>query len=130
MSDRVLPGINIQYPWSKLLLERTKVVETRRYPIPQQYVGVPLALIETPGNNRGLRAQIVGLIEFSSCFRYENKADWIADFSRHRVPADSPFAFTNGKETWGWIVKSIKPLKLPTPPPARRGIVFTKECSI
>lgn len=130
MIERVLPGINIQYPWSKFLLDRTKLIETRRYPIPEQYVGVPLALIETPGSNREMRAQIIGVIEFSSCFKYESRAQWVADFSRHRVPVDSPFAFTNGKETWGWLVKNVKPLRTPIPPPMRRGIVFTKECTI
>jgi hypothetical protein len=44
-----LPGINIQSPWAKALVSGCKVIETRLYPMPRQWVGQPLAITETPG---------------------------------------------------------------------------------
>ena len=130
MTGTMVPGINIQWPWSTLLLEGSKVVETRRYQIPEHYIGVPLALIETPGPAGKNSAKIIATIEFSGCFKYRSKSEWTADFERHRVPSDSPFAFSGERDTWGWVIKAVKPLRTPAPPPERRGIVFTKECSI
>ena len=47
-----LSGLNIQQPWSSLLIDGYKSVETRSYPLPQKYEGVELALISTPGKKR------------------------------------------------------------------------------
>ena len=51
LSYKTIPGVNIRWPWSKLLLEGTKTVETRSYPLPTGFVGKEIAVIETPGPN-------------------------------------------------------------------------------
>ncbi|MGE3263119.1 MAG: hypothetical protein AB7K68_15160 [Bacteriovoracia bacterium] len=130
-----IPGINIQWPWSRLIVDGSKTVETRRYPIPSHYLEVPLAIIETPGPKgkseaQILKAQVVGIVCFKRSFRYSTAADWRDDFKRHQVSADSQFRFDSKKETWGWEIMSVTKFAKPYPAPSKRGIVFTKSCKI
>ncbi len=138
MNDHLLkiPGINIQWPWSRLLLEDRKTVETRSYRIPEGKKHIPLALIETPGP-RGKsdaniqQAMIVGIISFTESFLYGSQEEWLGDYGRHLVqPTDPLFGYKANQEKWGWVVKEVIPLAKPVAAPARRGIVFAKECII
>ena len=44
-----MTGLNIQTPWSSLLIDGLKTVETRSYHLPLKYEGIELYLVETPG---------------------------------------------------------------------------------
>lgn len=129
-----IPGINIQWPWSRLIVEGKKSIETRGYDIPQQYLGIPIAIIETPGplgKRHGVkRAKVIGIIIFSETFRYESKAKWKKDANKHLVKDDSPFAFGRREETWAWVISEARELKTSAPAPIKRGIVFTKQCLV
>lgn len=131
-----MDGLNVQWPWSQLLLDGKKTIETRSYTIPNWMVGKDVALIETPGP-RGLKiagirkAQIVGVIRFSAAFQYKSKANWIADFERHRVDEYDPkFAWNQKKPKFGWVVDRCVRLKTPLRPPRTRGYVFAKGCKV
>ena len=76
-----IPGVNIQWPWSELLLTGKKSVETRSYPLPEKYLGQWLAVIETPGphgkREAGIdKARITGKIMFSESFQYPTLSEW------------------------------------------------------
>ena len=114
--SEVIPGVNIQWPWSEMLLSGEKTVETRSYPLPKKYEGQWLAVIETPGP-RGKReagiekARITGKIKFSGSFQYLTRSEWAEDLARHCVkPNDPLFGFKNDKEKWGWIVHDVRKL--------------------
>lgn len=133
---RSVPGINIQWPWSELIVSGKKSVETRSYPIPAKYVGVELAIIETPGAN-GKRAagistaRIVGTVVFSSCYPYRSLSHWEREVDLHRVDKSDPhFAYTSGKPRWAWVVGRVDRITHPIKPPAKRGIIFAKECKL
>lgn len=132
---RVIPGINIQWPITRLILEGKKVIETRKYPLPEKYKNVELAIIETPGpqgRKAGMqKAQIVGTIIFEDSFEYKSKAEFDRDIKRHFVEPDHPqFKFQKGVKKFGWIIKSVKVLKSPKPGPRKKGIVFASQCEI
>lgn len=134
--SRKIPGINIQWPWSQLLLNGDKTVETRTYPIPPKYIGVELAIIETPGPNGkkefGIqKARIIGTIVFSKSFKYKNREAWERDFKNHRVTSsDLLYGYSEKKEKWGWPVKKVQSLKSYRQAPKSRGIIFTSSCFI
>lgn len=136
MKHSPIPGINVQWPWSQLLLSGKKSIETRSYKIPEKYLNVDLALIETPGRlgrlkENNVSTQIVGIVRFSKCFRYESLEQWAADKNKHLVPLDDhDFAFVEGEAKWAWMVSKIVRLERPAPAPVPRGIVFAKECKI
>lgn len=134
--SKSIPGIHIQWPWSQMILNGKKVVETRSYPIPEKYLGNPLAIIETPGK-RGKReggvtkSQIVGIVIFEKCYKYETKNQWAKEFKKHLVTINDPnFAFHPEKAKWGWKIMKVLRLKTPTEPPAKRGITFVADCEV
>lgn len=128
--SRGIPGINIQWPWSQLIIEGKKTVETRTYPLPDNKNDIPIALIETPGprgkKEAGIhKARIIGVIQFMGCKRYESATAWKKDFPKHRVPLNDPqYFFDSKKEKWGWDVKVLKVYSKAKPAPEKRGIVW------
>ncbi len=135
MSKRSLPGINIQYPWSELLVTGKKTIETRSYPLPKKFINIELAIIETPGKEGkkfGItKARIIGTIIFSGSKKYESKLAWTKDYNKHLVTETDPmYSFDSNKPKYGWIVESVTILKKPVAPPEIRGIIFAKGCKV
>lgn len=123
-----MTGINIQYPWSQLLIDQHKCVETRSYPLPKKFIGEPLALIETPGSKAKFKARIIGIITFSHSFQYTSKIQWQNDYIRHLVDNTNPLFGWNNKSKYGWVVCDIKKFDQPIIAPQNKGIVFTNNC--
>lgn len=126
-----MTGINIQSPWSTLLLDGHKCVETRSYPLPEKYEGEELALISTPGKFGHFKARIVGTITFSHSFQYPDKQAWISDFNRHLIAEnDEQFNWNDSKSKYGWVVSNVNKFEEPQPAPKNKGIIFTHNCDI
>ena len=133
---REIPGINIQWPWSQMLLSGKKTIETRSYDIKKGYLNKDLALIETPGpkgrKEAGIeQARIIGIIVFSKTYRYVNFEHWKAEACAHFVDEnDSPYSWRDGRAAWAWQVDSIIEFDKPAPAPLRKGIIYTRRCFI
>lgn len=125
-----MQGINIRSPWSTLLINGVKTVETRSYALPTKYEGVELALIETPGKSRQFKTRIIGTITFSHSFQYKDQLQWYMDYNRHRVPSDDLLFAWNDKPKYGWVVSNVKVFNVPIDPPKKRGIIFTSGCLV
>lgn len=131
MKSIELKGINIQWPWSEMLICGKKTIETRKYPLPEKLKNVPLAVIETPGKRKDFKARIIGVIIFTDSKKYSNEKVWKADFDKHLVePNDPQFKFKKEIPKYGWIVGSFHSLKKPITPPKTRGIVYANGCMI
>jgi len=126
-----MTGINIQSPWSTLLINGDKCVETRSYPLPDKYEGEELALIETPGKSGDFKARIIGTITFSHSFKYPNEQAWADDNNRHRVDrTDKDYGWKNDKDKWGWVVSNLNKFDEPQQAPENKGIIFTLDCQV
>ncbi|MEW6056154.1 MAG: hypothetical protein AB1540_06030 [Bdellovibrionota bacterium] len=129
-----IPGLNVQWPWSQLILEGKKTIETRSYPLPSSYRGMPIAVIETPGQDPSSpvrTAQIIGIVIFSDSFQYTTHRAWLRDQQHHLVPEGHKlFGYKKSKTKWGWRIKSIQTFSEPQRAPKHRGIVFTKTCHL
>ena len=101
-------GINIQKPWSELILQGKKKVEARRYPL-GKYCNEDLWIIETKG---AVPSPIVGTVRFASDFKYESIEQWRADFPQHCVTEESEFTWDGQTEMWGWVMALSLPLCL------------------
>ena len=121
-----MTGINIQTPWSELLINEVKSVETRSYPLPEKYAGEELALIETPGRYGRFKARIIGTIIFSHSFKYPDQRAWQDDYNRHCVAVDDPiYNWKEDKPKNGWVVSKVTKFDKPLDIRKRRGIIFT-----
>ncbi len=130
MKKRVLTGINIQFPISRLIIDGNKTIETRTYPIPDHLIGKELAIIETPGKTGKFKARIIGTIIFSGCFKYKNKKSFYSDTHKHCVDQDSPWKWNSAKPKWAWMISKIEKLRDPIPAPISKGIVYTNQIQI
>ncbi len=126
-----MTGINIQIPWSFLLINGDKSVETRSYPLPKRLEGVELALIETPGKYGRFKSRIIGTITFSHSFQYPDEQSWKDDYNRHKVEENDEFySWNENKKKYGWVVSNITKFENPVEPPKKRGIIYVKDCNI
>lgn len=126
-----MTGINIQSPWSRLLVDGYKCVETRSYPLPKKYEGEQLALISTPGKYGDFKARIIGTVTFSHSFKYPDEQSWLDDFNRHLVSGQhNLFGWDENKDKYGWVVSDVNKFEDPQPAPENKGIIFTKHCEI
>lgn len=124
-----MTGINIQVPWSNLLITGVKSVETRSYPLPKKYEGVELALVETPGKKGSFKSRIIGTITFSHSFQYQDKRFWEDDYNRHKVEENNQdYGWKANKSKYGWVVSNIKKFNEPVDAPIKKGIIFTAGC--
>ncbi len=128
MSKR-LPGVNIQFPISQLILEGKKTVETRTYPVPDKYLNQEMWIVETPGKSKDFKARVVAKVVFTKSFRYESRKQFYLDQKRHCVTPDSPWAWSDSPK-WGWEIKVLKILRDPMAIKQRVGIRFTKEVEV
>ena len=126
-TKRSYPGLNVQHPISRLILNGSKSIETRTYPLPSQYIGKEMLLIETPGKEGKFKARIIGIAVFGESFKYKNKKDFYLDQQYHCVSPTSLWKWQPKKPKWGWPV--LKIIKVPDEIPTlgRRGIIFTRE---
>ena len=121
-----MTGVNIQFPWSNLLINYVKSIETRSYPLPTKYENKELALVETPGKNGKFKARIIGTVTFSHSFKYRDERSWLDDHNKHLVPQDdSQYKWNKNKPKYGWVVSHIKKFTKPVDISKRKGIIFT-----
>jgi hypothetical protein len=122
-------GINIQYPISELILTGQKTIETRTYPIPEQYVNQRMIIIETPGKKGRFKSRMVGFVTFGRSFKYRTKAEFYDDCSRHCVTKDSIWAWHNG-DKWGWPILEVAVFRAPLPLKKKGGIIYSTNIAL
>lgn len=120
----MFPGINVQAPWARLLLEQQKQIETRTYQLPRKYVGQDLWLIETPGALGKFKARVIGVIRFSESKEYRTKKEFYEDSDLHLIyPDNQTYRWRAGVKKFGWIVDHVyRTEEFVAPVP--RGIVY------
>ena len=114
-------ALEMQQPWSVLLLNREKTVETRAYPLPQALFNRKIYVLETQkgsttsslGNRLRVQenpnARLVGWVVFRSTKEYTSELDFRADEEAHRVQRSSPFGWKASTTTvvYGWVTDHV-----------------------
>ena len=126
MTKKTYTGINIQWPISRKILSGEKSIETRFYPIPQHYLNKEMLLIETPGHRGKFKSRATAIIKFTKCFKYKDPKSFYADYDRHYVDKDSPWAWKD-KPKWGWHVEIVRVVNPPVTFWGKKGIVYTRN---
>ena len=145
-----LRGLNIQWPFSQLLLVGIKTQEVRKYDLGERgicYKDTAMWLVETPGDSsranknaisfdapiaaRPTRAQIVGIITFDWASKYVTRKSFCDARGQHCISSDSKFEWDGRKRLYGWHVKSVHALQTPVPIDATGQIgIGYKSCSV
>lgn len=129
MKASSLPGLNIQYPISIEILDGRKTVETRTYKIPDKYKGIPLVIIETPGDEGRFKSRLSGIVIFEADFQYKTEKEFYQDQDRHLVSKESPWRWED-KSKWGWKIKVVHRFSEPITYSGPKGIRFTEKISL
>ena len=145
-----LPGLNINWPFSQLMLAGVKTVEARSYTLGYRSIaqpGVDMWLVETPGQAnvlskgwvlagdaqvapRPANAHIVGTVTFAYSAEYESLAAFQADRKNHRIAEGSSYDWRGNGEMHAWHVSAVRRLAQPVPQPGRKGVTgFTRHRS-
>ena len=129
-----LPGLNIRWPVSQLILAGEKTVEVRDYDLGYrriQLANVETWLVETEGlvsnastnaivgdallGPRPKKAQIVAVIVFSRAEAYGDLEEFHADRARHRIREGGAQDWTGTGRRFRWQVASVRRLVCPVP---------------
>ena len=143
-----LPGLNINWPFSQLILAGVKTVEVRSYALGYRNIAQPdveMWLVETPANANAISkgwvlaggaamaprpkdAQIVGTVTFSRSEEYERPAAFRADKENHRIAKGGSFDWGGEGERHAWRVSAVRRLARPVPQPGGKGTTgFTEN---
>ena len=140
------PGLNVQWPFSQLILSGVKTVEVRSYALGWRNIarpGVEMWLVETLGDASAIskgwvlqgdtaveprpkHAQIVGTVTFSeveegSSGRYNNLAEFSGDIKSHRIGSGGKFDWKGEGALYKWRVSAVRRLAQPVPQPGFKG---------
>ena len=107
-----------------------KTIETRTYPLPDRLKGVPLALVETPGQSGGFKSRVVATITFSMSFAYDSETQFYNDIDKHCVAKGSKWKWSGNKPKFGWVIESVTILNEEISLKKRPGIIYTKQIEV
>ena len=130
-------GLEMQFPWSKHLVEGRKTIEVRSYPLPPELLGRKVYILESQQGKDGVSAlgdhiqlkssissnnknldtdssmcEIRGWCTFGSIKSYTCPDEFRADEVHHLVSSCSGYAWKEGttKVLHGWVVKECQAL--------------------
>ena len=110
--------IEVQLPWSMVVLQRKKSVETRTYPYPANLIGKRVFILQTQKGATGVSGlpdqiqaddpnlEVVGECVVNECVLYPTRRSWDLDYTRHKVPLDNPYGWSTKKDFFGWVVSN------------------------
>ena len=114
-------GLEMQHPWSRLLLNGTKTIETRLYDLPKDLIGRKIFILESQPGKDGVSSignvldsndierniKTVGWVKFDRVSMYRYRAKFEADEKKHLVKRDSGYGWKEDtKLIYGWVVAS------------------------
>jgi predicted transcriptional regulator len=126
--------LEVQSPFSQLILSGKKNIETRAYPLPLELIGIKILLCESQAGENGISCigdevdkakegiKIVGEICISHCKEYKSQDEWDSERENHRVPEGSSYGWSPTEEgrRYGWIIDKVVTYENPLPVPAMR----------
>ena len=137
-----LPGLNINWPFSQLILAGVKTAEARAYDLGYHNIAHPhveMWLMETPGDAKAItkgwalagdariaprpqHAQIVGSLTFSRADRYESLESFRSERECHRIGQGGAYDWQGAGDMYAWRVSGTRRLVQPVPQPGRKGV--------
>ena len=114
-------GLEMQYPWGKLLLDGRKVIETRAYNLPSALIGKRIEILQSKSGKDKVSAvgnivsgeeeikkvvENVGWVIFDRVILYDGREKFESDERKHLVPRDSGYGWKDDtRMIYGWVVK-------------------------
>lgn len=114
-------ALEIQRPWSSLLLDGSKIIETRNYDLPSALIGQRVYILETEAGEDGTSGlgdfisgvdmesnaslNIVGWVVFDEVIEYKCRSEFEGDEEKHLVTKFSNYGWNAKKQViYGWVI--------------------------
>jgi hypothetical protein len=108
-------SLQLRGNWAERILDGDKTVETSGQAMTKGGCAPGWVYL------RGEDGLAHGAADLGPRFEYRSAEEFAADFDRHRVPPDSPFAFGRRARTWAFPVLATIRFDSPVALPARPG---------
>lgn len=136
--------LEVQAPFSRLILSGKKSIETRSYQLPEDLLHSSILLCESlPGidgvsalSDNVLESQtglsLIGEIIISHSKEYVSQREWSEDREDHQVPSDSVYEWapTESGRRYGWYISSVTAYEQPLSVPAMRRRLNVRTCLV
>ena len=97
-------GLIMDHSWAELVLQGSKSIETREYPLLDYFLNVPVFILEENGNGDATY-KVVGSVIFESSQRYTSEKDFADDSALTCVQAEHPrFGWKASTPKYGWKI--------------------------
>ena len=129
-------ALEVQSPFSRLILSGKKTIETRAYPFPLDLIGSSIILCESLQGSDGVSRvadevhqgqeglSLIGEIFISSSKEYQSQIEWDRDAEKHQVPKGSSYDWspTECGRRYAWQIERVIVYshELPVPTMRRR----------
>lgn len=116
-------GLEVQDPWSKLLLDGTKSIEVRAYDLPSALLGKRIYILQSKAGKSGTSSlgnvidlivkersvEVVGWVVFGAVKVYTSKEEFRDDEHLHCVDGCSSYGWSEGHTSvlYGWLVSEV-----------------------
>ena len=125
-----LRGLDIQYPFSRLIMSGAKTIEARSYALGHRGIaqaGEKMFLIETPGSKSASlavvgdlsigappdHAQVIGTVSFNSSSEYTCLSAWRNDRRKHRIQEGSQYDWNGTGKMHAWCIGHVQGFSQP-----------------
>lgn len=131
-------GLNVKEHFAVKLMDGSKSVEIRKYPLGSRGTSAQMFIVATKGQGKkhdpnNIGAEVLGVAIFDpTMVEYMDAASFRNDYYRHGVLEGNEFGF-KGSKLYGWVVKRAIPFTQRIPArtlPKRSMIGWSKEVTL
>ena len=136
-----LRGLDIQYPFSRLIMSGAKTIEARSYALGHRGIaqaGEKMFLIETPGSKSASlavvgdlsigappdHAQVIGTVSFNSSSEYTCLSAWRNDRRKHRIQEGSQYDWNGTGKMHAWCIGHVQGFSQPVAAGSRSRVGY------
>ena len=113
--------LEMQHPFSVLVVSGKKTIETRSYPLPDALLNVKIWIIESEKGRAGVSAlpstfplqettkvRQIGWVTFNKCIEYKSKEEFESDAGKHLVDPNSGYGWNDERPMFGWVIHTFQ----------------------
>ena len=122
-------GLEMQQPYSALVLCGQKSIESRAYPLPEALIDAKIEILQSEKGQDGVSSvpdrvtlhksseissstqsplQRIGWVTFIKCIQYTSRERFEADQEKHLVDPNSGYGWNDERPMYGWVVGSFQ----------------------
>lgn len=113
--------LEMQHPFSGLVVSGKKTIETRAYPLPDALLNVKIGIMQSAKGQDGVSAlpssfplqkstglTRIGWVTFNKCIEYKSRKEFESDAEKHLVDPNSGYGWNDERPMFGWVIHTFQ----------------------